>query len=380
MLFKLLMYRRNFSSASVKALNFAPLIICVFAINLLCFTHNVFADESIEQSVEEGVGDAFEEVLSQRELWLDRTHGYISSYADNPAIWFDDFFINDVDQTVGSEAPSMVWRLINTNEYSDQAEEDLDVRLRARIDLPKLEKWIDIKLGQHVSQKLQLIINEDTLENNEGESLNSNLLSRDSDLLLDDNKRGLSSAIRWLASKDTSNIRVDLGMRSKYIFLKQIMQWRYNLGKGWQQELEQLLRWRSNDGLDAHLSSNFNKRITERWAIRQSNKLFSQEPFNQAYMQHGITFFHKLSDRTALSYNIASTWGFGKDFDNQSYESDSLSSNWQSHAINVRLRRRLYSNWLFAELEPFVNWQRAFDFDTNSGVILRFEFLFSTDL
>lgn len=353
------------------------LIICVFCINTPVLADNSsenFTADTGESNVESNKEETEVEIA-----WYDKTHSYVSSYSDNPAIWFDQFFANDVNEASFEREPSMRWRLSTINEYNNQTYADLNVKLRVSIDLPKLEAWFEKRFDKHfkqLKQRVQLIINDDKEadESTDENIVNNAFVQEVSDSNLDDGLQGITGALRVLIQTQARNISIDVGARSSYVFVKGQTRNQIQMNEDWQFELKQQLRWRSDDGFDAHLLSNFSRRLTQNLVVNQSNKLYSDEPFNYAYMSHVVSLFQHVSDKTAISYGASSIWAFGED------SSANNASDWYSHGLSMRVRRQLYSNWLFVEVEPYINWKREFDFASNAGLFLRFEAVFAENI
>ncbi len=275
---------------------------------------------------------------------LDEGQAVLDNRAQNLAYWLDGFFGDpqyDLDQ------PESVVRLIAITDTDEEDGTEFKFRARGKVQLP------------NVSKKLNLVFRGE--ESDDDEELERYDDSVALEYKLSEGTRSKLDATIGYSSK---GVRPGVRYRNEGPFTR-------NSSYRWVQQLQ----YTNDDGFYTTTRVDFNRSLGENYGIRWDNRgIYGEET-------EGIEWRSRLSLRqrlgpntnrpTALSY-FATVNGVTQD--------EEFTKNYK---VGVRIRRQVYKDYLFLELEPAYNWRRKEYEDNRNNVfsmVLKLEMALGKDL
>ncbi|MEJ2741611.1 MAG: hypothetical protein P8176_03780, partial [Gammaproteobacteria bacterium] len=279
--------------------------------------------------------------------WLDRAHFRLSQTLCNQVRRFDQFFgdINYEEQYNKSFMRirnSIVW------ENNVSTEVKFRPRVKANIQLPNAEN------------KFNLIISDDSDDPDTLSSANEVIPEGP-----DNNSNNIATALRWVARKKRANeLNFDIGARldsgiSSFVRAR----YRKSLALSSKRNLRftETTYWRDHEGFGERTQIDVEQLLrpdlVTRWT---SAATFAQETNGVAWTQR-ITLFHQIDPFRAIAYNA------GMVGDTRPVPVVN------NYGVSIRYRRNIYNNWLYAEVEPELNWPLETDRELAPAITLRLE-------
>ena len=254
--------------------------------------------------------------------WLDSSHCYITSRADNIAVWMNDFFGNVRTE---EEAPYSTLRLRFDQEWSENNQFDSDIKLRGKLHLPALNK------------RLSLLFSEEDAD-----------ATGNDDLLIDKRDTPDNVSLQYEARKrDRYRVDFRVGLRSS-LYPKVSVRYRYEypLQDTLLGTFSEELLYLGDDGFAAKTRIEFDKILAEDKLLQWHNKVDWEEELQGVVWSSSLSLDKKLSGKRAIGYYVAVT--------GQSQPSDYVSD----YSVGVRYRQNIFRPWLFAELQPSYRWSK----------------------
>ena len=290
----------------------------------------LFAEEEAENDI--SVND------TTQTTFIDKTYHYLNSTFCQPAIWFDNFFVDDRISEDATADTMVRWY----NDISSYESDGLKYksRLNARVNLPK------------VSRKLKLVFESD----NEEEPLTP---------LLPENEETHSQlGLRYdIYGKQRSsfNIKVTLrpGIEARY-------RYSYPLTAQTSSHFTQKI-YQKNSLTGESSQLDLDHSITPEFLLRWSNFVKWETDIDGFKMGTGLTLYQYISPKQAINYKAAIS---GPDKPYRYIENSHLS---------VTYRQNILKKWLFYEITPEINWDKTDDTEREkeASITLRLEILFS---
>ena len=284
--------------------------------------------------------------------WVDSTREYLHSSANQPVVWFDNFFA----VTRGPNAAQHDLRLTPIMECSDLEGCQQKIKIRSRVTLPNTER------------KLRLLLtNEDP---------NSVYDTLDRRARVDSSETGdnpITAALSWaLKTTDNYNISISSGLQVRSplrAFVQASTTGRTEIGEKMLLSAGQSVFYRSDEGFGARTQID----------LDHSLRTHVQEVLRWRQLYDLSEDFPGLDWKTSIEYlrqiNRDRAWGAG--YGNTGNIHDAALA--ESHRVWLRYRKRFYREWLFWEVEPFVQWNREFDFKADPGIEASIEIYLDND-
>lgn len=288
---------------------------------------------------------ACQDALPESPRWFDRAQGYFSARACGPAIWFDRFFGDQREE----EVASALVRIIPQAQYSDIGYDEYRVRFKASVNLPNLSERLSLVFDDDATADPELMPGE-TDHNVDGQGVSERA----------------SAAFRYLVRLgDASRADFDVGLRAKAKIFTRARYVKHWLPEAWLQlrytqtfVFEDGPGWSESSLLEAEHPMEHGR------LLRFSSSLSLSEEYDGLRLREGLQLMRQVNQDRAISYNAFAFLEEEPEWRDQGY------------SLSVRLRQRLYRPWFFVEVEPFLDWNRDYDFQTNPGIVLRTEFWF----
>lgn len=255
--------------------------------------------------------------------WLDSSHSYATQQAQALTEWMDDYF---GEPNYELEAPESLLRLDFTTDWDQEDGTNNNVRLRGKIQLPK------------VSKRLNLVFNDES-----GDELDPNGQERK----LDD-----SFGLLYRVSEGKQS-RFDLTMGISWNHLRPGVRYRYQgaLSDVSTYRFTQRLQYEDDEGGYATSQIELNRVLNPHTILRWNNRAVYGEETDGTEWLTRLSLFqrHKNVNRKhqmGVSY-FGSVNGVT---DPESYV--------KNYSLGVLFRRQVYRKFLFLEVEPAYNYRK----------------------
>ncbi len=280
--------------------------------------------------------------------WMADVHQSITNSVYWSALWFDSFFAEqgcEQRQPKTSAKIRLAWR------PKSQDLSEFKLRFRLKVKLPHFQNKADLILSDNSDDELsQLPLDNYNKQNN----LNNN--------------ESFSAAIRFI-HKNESNIFTDsrLGISRGDIFIRARHQRLYSVNQKHGFKLEPALYYFLRDGLGAKLLLEYNYQLSNMSQLRFDYSIRASESFNGLKWKHGLYRLSQLGD------NKASVMGLT--VEGERHSGNRYFAN--KYTLSYRYRFNAYREWLYFEVEPFVEWEKERNFQGATGIALRVEGYFT---
>lgn len=267
----------------------------------------------------------------------ERRHAEITAGLQRTSIWLDNFFGDDREQD--SLAKSSL-RLSLDGSYIETETGNTKVRLRGKIDLPRLKK------------RLQLVF--------EGEP-------EDSDVTGLENTSSSASLRYKLKNSLLRETSVSVGLRGGLKEPRLFFRVRSSTSKKRKQMLLRItpiIGLDTDEGWESNLRADFEYALSARDYFRITSNPQWQEDTSGISFQQDFSYFHRLSRRTYLAADWLNT------FVNRPRVRLDLSR------YRIRYRRNLWKNRLFLEVSPGVRFAEALNYEMQWELGSKLELLF----
>ncbi len=276
--------------------------------------------------------------------WVDETHAYATDNAQAFTEWIDNFF---GDPNYDLEKAESLVRVIWRNEFDQSDRYNTKVRLRGKLQLPKISKRLNLFFGGEDGDDLSN--DEIKSEDNAGLLYTVDQRQRSRvDLTMGFSSRGFKPGVRF-------RNQGPLFENSSYRYTQQV---EYKKGKGFFSTGE----------------INLDTALTRKSLLRFSNEAVYGENTEGTEWQSTLILYQRRSthkkDPRVISY-------FG------SVNGASDPSYVKNYRMGVQFRRQLYRPYLFVELQPSYNYRKRSADDQRRGawrVELNFEIALERDL
>ncbi len=300
-------------------------------------------EEVDEPPVEVPLGGAGE--VEPPPNWVDDSHAVAADSAQALVEWMDEFF---GDPTYDAEKAESFLRLEFENEWDEMRGNDFGVRLRGKVQLPK------------VSQRVELLFSDDDTAEADREE------QRDTDRVALQLKMRESRRSRFDATLSWSAGAPKPGVRFRHEDqLQESLSYRY----------VQRLQWANDDGFFTLGQVDLFHVLDSDDVVRWSNRGKWGEETDGVEWRSRLSLFQRFYEDTerplAFNHFLAVR---GKT------RPDSFV---QNYAVGTILRRKLYRDFLFFEIEPSANFrQPGYDEDRELSwqLVLRLEIHLARDL
>jgi len=277
--------------------------------------------------------------------WMDNSHAYATEQAQALTEWMDNYF-GDPDYDI--ERAESLLRLEWTNEWDEEDRYNTNVRLRGKLQLPR------------VSKRLNLVFSGE-----DGDELSEDERSREDSVGL----------LYNLGEKGRS--RVDLTLGFKWDGLRPGIRYRAQgpLADKSRYRFTQRLQWETDEGFFTTGQVNLDRAITKSDLLRWSNRVVYGEETQGAEWRTRLSWRQRLRDLEKSHQFVVAYFG--------SINGATDPSLVKNYKLGVLLRRQVYRRYLFFELEPSYNLRKRKDDNQRKSMwalMLRFEIALERDL
>ncbi len=284
---------------------------------------------------------------TKKSPFLDDSHRYITSRADNLAHWMNNFF---GDVRTEEEDPRSTVRMRFEQEVDEHNNWVSDFKVRGKVHLPKL------------NEKVSLLFSDE-----------DDRTTGHDDLLIDSRDTPEDLAIQYNA-REKEKYRVDfrVGLQSS-LSPKTSVRFKYEqpfspslLGTFSEEAL-----YLGGDGFASITRVEFDKLVGEDKIVQWHNRVDWAEDSPGAEWGSSLSWDKRLSEKSAYGYFVAI---------NGRTEPNNMVN---GHSVGVRYRQNVYSNWLFAEVQPSYRWDKpevGLPREHGAVILFRLEAVFTSDI
>lgn len=260
-----------------------------------------------------------------------------------------DYFFGGI--RVDEEANETYGRISFETRFRESETVKFSTRQRLRLNLPGFEK------------KLKLVFDKEGLEEEEGDFI------RPQDPR-SENEAGFDTALRYVVKRQAKwNTQVDGGLRVRrhrpfnvFARVRNRFTWE---PKKWfiTRFVNELYYFARTYGLaDTRLDFDFVFRDTSFFRFGNFARWEDRKDFFE--FTNSLSYIREISDRRAVSYNIAATG------------TDEVKTTYTNYSAFIQYRQLIYKDWLFAEVNPTLNFPKDNGFNPSLSVSFKLEFLF----
>ena len=278
--------------------------------------------------------------------WTNTVHQTISDSVFHSVAWFDSFFMEDDDSYL---SPQTVARIKLAWEPKARDFSEVGARFKLKVRLPHFKDKVDLIFSDSPDEELENLPLESVKNNQE--------INNDS----------FTAAIRYvLKNKEDFFTDTRVGLSGGDLFL----QARHKRTYMWQDKhsfkLEPAIYYYLKDKAGSRLLLEYNYQINEQEQYRMNYSIKGSESFHGIRWKHGFYHLKQLSDRKAgiLGLQVEGERNGEKGFLVDNY------------TLSYRYRFGALREWLFFEIEPFLEFPEEEDYKTTPGIALRVEGFF----
>lgn len=281
--------------------------------------------------------------IQENKDWSHDFHQTIANSVFYSATWFDSFFLEEGDEQI---TPKTSARIKLGWEPKAREWGEFGTRFKVKVRLP------------HFKDKVDLIFSDDSDDDLENLPLESIKVEPDN------NNDNFAAAIRYIF-KDKKNTLTDtrLGISGGDLFIRarhrRIYQWQDTHSF----KLEPAILYSLDEKTGARLLLEYNYQINAKNQLRLDYSLRGSESFHGVRWKYGIYNLKHIADRKA---SILGLQAEGERNGENGFIID-------KYTVNYRYRFGAIKDWLFFEIEPFIEFPEEENYTATPGLALRVE-------
>ena len=287
-----------------------------------------------------------EPVEQKEDHWMQGLHETVSDSVYQSAQWFDSFFIaNESEQQSPKTTAkiSFAW-LPKSRDWSE-----VKPRFRVRVKLPHFQDRVSVVFSDET---------DDELNNLPLESVNTK--SR-----LEEEK--FSLALNYTQEKrDDRLMNYRLGISGGDIFVRAKHKRRFDISAKQGFLFEPSLYYYLDEGLGAKLLLEYDYQLSKKSQFRVNYSIRGSADFSGIRWKHGFYKLHQINETTA---SVLSLQVEGERNGERGFVVD-------KYTLGYRYRFNALRDWLFFEIEPFLEFPEEENYSTTPGIALRIEGFF----
>lgn len=316
--------------------------LCCRCFNLALF-YSAFATSVLANEAQ----DAKSPAETKDDHWMQGLHETVSNSVYQSAQWFDSFFVaNDSEQ---QQQPTTTAKIRFAWLPKSRDWNDIETRFRIRVKLPHLQDKVSIVLSDET---------DDELNNLPLESANAKPETED---------EKFSLALNYTEEKSKKKlINYRLGISGGDIFARAKHNLRFDFSEQQGFLVEPSLYYYLGDGLGAKLLLEYDYQLSAKSQFRINYSIRGSADFSGIRWKHGMYKLHQIDENTAsvISLQVEGERNGARGFVIDNY------------TLGYRYRFNALRDWLFFEVEPFLEFPEQENYTTTPGIALRVEGFF----
>lgn len=332
------------------------LFVPLFAVTLfLCQTHanelTQLKKANSEKPLPEVAIKKAEKKQSQQQLddghWMHTFHQSVSDSVYQSAVWFDNFFVDDNNEY---EKPTTSARIRLGWKPKARDWNGVEARFRIKVKLP------------HFKNKVDLILSDDD-ETNQSQLPLESINTRSE---LEDEH--FAAAVRYTHNKNSNRLLESrVGFSGGDLFFKVRHKRRFNWDDKHSVRVEPALYYFIGDGLGSKLLLEYDYQLDPKTQFRVNYSIRGSEAFSGIRWKHG---FYRLKQLGAKTASITGLQVEGVRNGTDDFQVD-------NYTLSYRYRFNAVREWLYFEVEPFIEWPEEKNYSTTPGITFRIEGYFN---
>ncbi|MGJ8692854.1 MAG: hypothetical protein ACSHW0_10270 [Thalassotalea sp.] len=278
--------------------------------------------------------------------WSQNFHQSIANSVFRSAQWFDSFFMEEGDEQI---SPKTSARIKIGWEPKARDWSKIGTRFKLKVRLPHFKDKVDIIFSDSAEDQFDALPLESIKTNNQ----------------LDE--ESFAAAIRYiLKSKDHIVTDTRLGISGGDIFLRARHKRTYNWRDNHSFKIEPAIYYYIDDKSGARLLLEYDYQQNETEQYRINYSIRGSESFHGIRWKHGFYHLKQLSDKEATVTGIQAE---GERNGERGFIVD-------KYTLSMRYRFNALKDWLYFEIEPFVEFPEEENYKATPGLALRVEGFF----
>lgn len=282
--------------------------------------------------------------------FLDLSREWVFEYVESLNDGVDSFFMGDFldDELIDDESSGSNGRLFLLTRRVQGEGVDYQTGVRLKLVLPRTR------------DRLKLLVETDENEDD----------AKESDLIGTTNNVTYSTAIRVEIRKGRRwKTSWDNGVRweGEPVYFSRLRARRTDYFGEWRSRFLQSLYWRTDDGWGAKLNTQLLRPIDFRRHFSTGLDADYLLDNDYADLIADMAIFDELSHRSAMLYRFAAEGDTNK------------LTKVNNYVFTVSFRRKIYKNFVFAEITPEIAWPRALDYEATPALNFRLEMIFGPE-
>lgn len=281
------------------------------------------------------------------EHWMQELHETVSNSVYQSAQWFDSFFITDESEQRNPTTTAKIrfaW-LPKSRDWNE-----VEARFRIRVKLPHLQDKVSIVLSDET---------DDELNNLPLESANTRPTTEE---------EKFSLALNYTEDKRQDRLmNYRLGISGGDIFARAKHKRRFNISDQQSFLFEPSLYYYLGDGLGAKLLLEYDYQLSQQSQIRFNYSIRGSASYSGIRWKHG---FYKLKQINETTASVISLQVEGERNGERGFVVD-------NYTLGYRYRFNALREWLYFEIEPFLEFPEQENYSTTPGIALRIEGYFN---
>ncbi|XQW85079.1 hypothetical protein ACOYR1_18445 [Thalassotalea piscium] len=282
----------------------------------------------------------------QQDKWIENFHKSVSNGVFQSALWFDNFF---TEQDCQQEMPSTNARI--RLEWAPKARDlqEFKARFRIKVDLP------------HFSDKMDLILSDND------ENAQNQLPLESMNTQPETEKEHFAAAVRYVYRKNSQQFTdTRLGISGGDIFARSRYVRRFTGKENHSLKIEPSLYYFLKDGWGSKLLLEYDYQISPKSQLRINYSTRISQSFSGIRWKHGLYQLNQIDRTTASLFGLQVE---GERNGDRGFIID-------KYTLSYRYRFNAYKDWLYFEVEPFIEWPETLNYHTIPGIALRVEGFF----
>lgn len=326
------------------------IVVFIVINSLFIIDNSIFAAEQQDKSQQADEQFTITGTREQAEIdWMEKLHANVTNTVYISAMWFDTFFADEDAEELKPKSTARI-RLGYAPKAGDWAETNAKFRLRVKL--------------PHLQDKVDLIFSDDELDNINQlplEAVNSGQHDHDDHF---------AAAVRFVhAATDNQFTDARIGISSGDIFYRTRYQRHFVINNNMALKFEPSVYYFLGDGLGAKLLMEYTHQLNLQEQLRVHYSVRGSESFSGLRWKHA--FYHlnqfSLKDAGALGFIVEGERNGERGFIIDKY------------TLSYRYRFNAVKQWLFFDIEPFIEWPEQHNYKTVPGIALRVEGYFTRD-
>lgn len=278
--------------------------------------------------------------------WMQGLHETVSNSVYQSAQWFDSFFIANEGEQKNPTTTAKIrfaW-LPKSRDWSE-----VETRFRIRVKLPHFEDKVSLVLSDEADDELNNLPLESARTRSSTE------------------EEKFSLALNYTQDKrDDRLMNYRLGISAGDIFVRAKHKRRFNINEKHGFLFEPSLYYYLDEGLGAKLLLEYDYQLSSKSLFRMNYSIRGSAEYSGIRWKHGIYKLHQINATTASVFSLQAE---GERNGERGFVID-------KYTLAYRYRFNALSDWLFFEIEPFLEFPEQENYRTTPGIALRVEGFF----